>query len=193
MPLIREMIVITCDAMGNPNIAPLGLIEETNGFVIAPFHPSRTLENLRVRPFLTASVTDDVRIFAGCLTDRRDWPLLHALQGDGYYLKCALAHRELEVIRVENDVVRPRFHCQVTHEVTHHPAPGFNRAQAAVIEAAILVSRLGVLEEEKIRREMSYLSVAINKTAGPRESEAWGWLTAKIDAHFATDRSDQPQ
>jgi len=185
MPVIRESIVITSDAEGRPHIAPLGLIEEAGGFVAAPFTPSRTLDNLRERPFLTASVTDDVRVFAGCLTGRRDWPVLRAVKIPGFYLAGAHAHRELEVGDVTEDALRPRFHCRVVHEAAHAPAPGFNRAQAAVIEAAILASRLPMLAPEKIRGERAYLEIAIGKTAGEQEREAWGWLMEKIDAHLA--------
>ncbi len=83
------------------------------------------------------------------------------------------------------DALRPRFHCRVVHEHAHAPAPGFNRAQAAVIEAAILTSRLHMLPPEKIRAELDYLTIAISKTAGDREQEAWEWLTAKIQAHLS--------
>ena len=194
MPMIRESIVITTDADGAAHIAPLGLIEAAGGFIVAPFHPSRTLENLRARPCLTASVTDDVRVFAGCLTGRRDWPVERAAKVAGFYLEGAHAHRELEVVSVSEDEaaggavpLRPRFLCRVVHEVAHAPAPGFNRAQNAVIEAAILVSRLHMLSEEKVRGELAYLDIAIGKTAGPRELQAWGWLLAKIEAHFAAE------
>lgn len=185
MPLIRETIIITEDSQGRAHLAPLGLIEQRDGFVIAPFSPSRTLENLRANPWATASVTDDVRVFAGCLTGKRDWPLAMANKVTGWRLADALSHRELEVVSVEDDDLRPRFLCKVAHEVCHRPAPGFNRAQASVIEAAILVSRLHMLPEEKIRTEMAYLEQAISKTAGPREKEAWGWLKDKIDEYFA--------
>jgi uncharacterized protein len=184
MPMIRESIVITMGADSRAHIAPLGLIEEDGGFIAAPFTPSRTLDNLRERPFLTASDTDDVRVFAGCLTGRRDWPVLPALRIAGFYLAGAHAHRELEVAEVTEDEQRPRFHCRVVHEVSHAPAPGFNRAQAAVIEAAILTSRLHMLPPEKIRAELAYLTIAISKTAGAREQEAWDWLMARIDAHL---------
>jgi uncharacterized protein len=184
MPMIRESIVITTDADNRPHIAPLGLIEEEGGFIAAPFIPSRTLENLRERPFLTASVTDDVRVFAGSLTGRRDWPVTPAVKIPGFYLAGAHAHRELEVADVTEDQQRPRFHCRVVYEAAHAPAPGFNRAQAAVIEAAILTSRLHMLPPEKIRAELAYLTIAISKTAGEREREAWEWLTAKIEAHI---------
>jgi hypothetical protein len=32
-----------------------------------------------------------------------------------------------------------------------------------------------------------YLEIAISKTAGPREEEAWGWLMAKVDAWRETN------
>ena len=185
MPMIRESIVITTDAAGNAHIAPLGLIEEEGGFVVAPFAPSRTLDNLRARPVFTASVTDDVRVFAGCLTGRRDWPVARAERVAGFRLAGAHAHRELEVVRVSEDDLRPRFHARVVHEAAHGPAPGFNRAQAAVIEASILVSRLDMLAEEKIRGELAYLEIAVGKTAGEREAEAWGWLMERIAARLA--------
>jgi hypothetical protein len=185
MPVIRESIVITTDAEGAPHIAPLGLHEEDGGLIAAPFTPSRTLDHMRARPFLTASVTDDVRIFAGCLTGRRDWPVLPAAKVKGFYLAGAHAHRELEVARVTEDALRPRFHCRIVHEAAHAPAPGFNRAHAAVIEAAILASRLDRLPPDKIRAELAYLEIAIGKTSGPREQVAWQWLMEKIQAHLS--------
>jgi hypothetical protein len=53
-----------------------------------------------------------------------------------------------------------------------------------VIEAAILASRMHMLPPEKIRSELAYLDIAISKTAGPRETEAWSWLREKIGAHL---------
>ena len=49
-----------------------------------------------------------------------------------------------------------------------------------MIEAAILVSRLHMLPAEKIDLEMDYLRIAVEKTAGPREQEAWQWLVDRI-------------
>ncbi len=181
MPFIHETILITQDADGAPHIAPLGLIKDGDEWIAAPFRPSRTLDNLRAHPFLTASITDDVRIFAGCLTGRKQWPLAPAETIAGHYLAGAVAHQELEAVRMSEDDLRPKFHCRVLHEVSHTPAPGFNRAQAAVIELAILTSRLHMLAPEKVRSEIEYLQIAISKTAGPREKEAWGWLIERVE------------
>jgi len=52
-----------------------------------------------------------------------------------------------------------------------------------VLELAILVSRLDRLALDKIESEIEYLKIAIEKTAGPRERQAWKWLMANIDAH----------
>ena len=60
-----------------------------------------------------------------------------------------------------------------------------NRAQAAVVEGAVLVSRLHMLPPEKIDTEMKYLQIAIDKTAEATEHEAWGWLREAVDAHRA--------
>ena len=51
MPVIRETIVTTASAEGRAHLAPLGIIVEGAEFVLAPFRPSTTLENLRAVPF----------------------------------------------------------------------------------------------------------------------------------------------
>lgn len=184
--MIRETIVTTQDPSGRVHIAPLGLIEEGEGLVIAPFRPSTTLDNLKANPHAVANYTDDVLVFAGCLTGRRDWPVRPATVVPGAVLDQALAHAELEVVRVTEDATRPRFLCRVVHEETHAPFRGLNRARAAVIEAAILVSRLHMLPAEKIERELAYLRIAVDKTAGPRERQAWDWLMERIAVHKAS-------
>jgi hypothetical protein len=182
MPLIVETVVTTKNAKGEVHIAPLGLIAEGDNWVLAPFRPSRTLDNLREVPFAVASHTDDVRVFAGCITGRKSWPTRPADEIDGAVLENAVSHWELAVDRVIEDDVRPRFSCRVVHKATHRPWGGFNRAQAAVLECAVLVSRLKMLPPEKIEAELKYLEIAILKTAGVREAEAWGWLMERIAA-----------
>jgi hypothetical protein len=183
MPMIRETIVTTIDTAGAVHIAPLGLIADGDDWIIAPFKPSKTLDNLREMPHAVASHVDDVRIFAGCLTGRRDWPVVPT-EGRVPRLEAAISHWELEAAALEEHVERPRFRMHVTRAVAHAPASGFNRAQAAIIELAILSSRLAMLPREKVRRESEYLAVAVEKTAGQREREAWDWLMQKIRTFY---------
>jgi hypothetical protein len=183
--MIRESIITTLSAAGVLHIAPMGVIWRGGFPVLAPFRPSRTLDNLRENPCAAINHTDDVRLFAGCLTGRRDWPVGPAEKIRGAVISGALSHQEIEVESVEDDPVRPRFRCRVVHEAAHRGFPGFNRAQAAVIEGAILISRLELLPADKIDREMAYLAIAIEKTAGPVEREAWTWLEERLAAFRA--------
>jgi len=182
--MIIESIITTLGADSAAHIAPMGVIWRDDHPILAPFRPSTTLDNLVHSGCAVINHTDDVRIFAGCLTGRRDWPLRPAERISGRVLQAALAHQELMVDRIEEDELRPRFHCRVVHEAAHGAFRGFNRAQAAVIEAAILVSRLHLLPRDKVEREMAYLEIAVSKTAGPREREAWEWLTTRISAFY---------
>lgn len=182
MPVIVETIVTTQNASGEVHIAPLGLIADVGGWVIAPFKPSRTLDNLRAVPFACASHTTDVRVFAGGVTGRKNWPLVPATEVPGRRLATCVSHWELAVERVIEDLQRPRFVCRLVHEQSHRTWPGYNRAQAAVIECAVLVSRLHMLPADKVEAELAYLDIAIAKTSGPVEREAWGWLMEKIEA-----------
>ena len=182
-PVIRETIVTTLGATGRPNIAAMGVREEHGLYLISPFRPSRTFDNLKRSRQAVINHTDDVRVYAGCLTGRKDWPTLPVKSIAGVRLANALAHVEVEVTQWEDDDLRPRFYCRERGRETHAAFPGFNRAQAAVIEASILVSRLHLLPAEKIDREMEYLRIAVEKTAGPREREAWRWMVERIADH----------
>jgi uncharacterized protein len=185
MPMIRETIVSTVNRAGQVHFAPLGIIAEDDGWMIAPFYPSTTLNNLRSVPFAVANFTDDVRIFAGCLTGRGAWPATASEEIVVPRLASALAHAELAVSHITEDEQRPRFHCRVLRTVAHAPFKGFNRAQGAVIEAAILVSRLKMLPRDKVEREIAYLATALRKTSSPDEEEAWSWLMDAIRAFYA--------
>ncbi len=180
---IHEILLVTRNEDGTAHIAPMGLRQRGTQWLIAPFKPSRTLDNLLREQHASINTTDDVRIYAGCLTGRRDWPLEACDEVPGWRLAGVLAHRELKLAKVEDDKQRPRLFCDVVHEVNHRPFSGYNRAQAAVLELAILVSRLGMLSADKVDREIEYLKIAIDKTAGDKELEAWQWLMQNVEAH----------
>jgi uncharacterized protein len=186
MPRIVETIVTTMSPAGDVHIAPLGLHQDGAHWIIAPFKPSRTLDNLRAHPFAAASHTDDVRVFAGCVTGRKDWATVATKDIKGGRLKDCLTHWEFKVEKVVEDDLRPRFFAKIVHQETHGAWEGFNRAQAAVLELAVLSTRLKMLPPEKVENELKYLGIAVSKTAGPREIEAWGWLMEKIEAWRGT-------
>ncbi|TCT02606.1 DUF447 domain-containing protein [Aquabacter spiritensis] len=182
--MIREAIVTTLGPDGAPHLAPMGATVTETGYVLQPFRPSRTLDHLAAQRCGVINFTDDARIFAGCITGRRrDWPTAPATRIPGVRLAAALAHAEVEVTHMDDDAVRPRFLCRVVHQANHAPFAGLNRAVAAVIEAAILVSRLGLLDADRIAREMAALEIPVAKTGGPAEREAFDWLCQAVAAH----------
>ncbi|UIJ72262.1 DUF447 domain-containing protein [Aurantimonas sp. HBX-1] len=186
MPYIRETILTTISNDGAVHIAPLGIIQDGDHWIIAPFRPSTTLANIEATGVAVVNYTDEAKIFAGCLTGRRDWPLVAVPDCRVPRLEAALSHDVLEVVSVKEDATRPRFTCRVAASGQHRPFQGMNRAKAAVLEAAILVSRLHMLPADKIEDEIAYLKIAIDKTAGPDEEQAWYWLLEKVIDHLAT-------
>jgi len=188
--MIHEAIISTRNADGSTHVTPLGYTREGEQVLLRPFIPSRTEQNLRRHPEAVINLCDDVRIFAGALTGHRDWPLEASGSVGVERLAGALATLELGITHIEDDPQRPTFHCDIRESHNLAPFQGFNRAQAAVVEGAILVSRLNMLSPDKIDHELEYLRIAIDKTAGARELEAWGWLMERIRDFRNTDATE---
>jgi uncharacterized protein len=184
--MIYETIVTTAARDGQPHVAPMGVRFEDGLAILAPFRPSTTLDNIVATRAAVINFTTDVRVFAGCVTGySREWPTLAATSVNSVRLSGSLAHTELELDTFHDDPQRPVLRMRNVHSATHAPFTGFNRAQAAVVEGAILVSRLFMLPAEKVDHEMAYLQIAIDKTAGEQERIAWDWITAAIARHRA--------
>lgn len=187
--MIHETVVTTLSTHGTAHVAPMGVRFEGEQVILMPFRPSITCDNIVATRCAVVNFTTDVRIFAGCVTGRRDWPTLPAGDVPCARLAGALAHAELRLVDTRDDPLRPVLTMQRVIDATHGPFTGFNRAQAAVIEGAVLVSRLHLLPREKIETEIAYLKIAIDKTAGPDEHEAWQWLTDAIATHYERGES----
>jgi hypothetical protein len=181
---INEIILITECEDGSPYIAPFGVRERGDLILISPFKPSTSLNNLLSGRRKTINTTDDVSVFAGALTGRRDWAVNKTQSA--FILESALSYKVLSLEKVEDDEQRPNLYFRVLDEQNLKPFQGYNRAQAAVLELCILVSRLPMLPMEKITSEIEYLRIAIEKTASNHELEAWGWLIEAVENHRAT-------
>lgn len=182
--MIFETIITSVDLEGNSHITPFGVVHENDAIIISPYKPSKTLDNILATKSAVMNLTDDVRVFAGALTQQNNWPLVAADNIENVRLEDCLAHTELVLSVIRDDVERPQLVMSKVKEVNHYPFHGFNRAQAAVVELAVLVSRLHMLPRGKVETELAYLQIAIDKTAGDREKEAWGWLLEKMQAYY---------
>jgi len=183
--VIYETVVTTVATDGRPHAAPMGVRYRGEHVVLMPFRPSTTHDNIVATGHAVLNIVTDTRVFAGCVTGRREWPTVPADSIAGCRLACALRHVELALAERIDDAQRPLLRMARVSEAVHAHFAGFNRAQAAVIEGAVLVSRLHMLPIQKVDSEMTYLQIAIDKTAGPEELEAWGWLRAAVARHRA--------
>jgi len=183
--VIFETVVTTVAPDGRPHVAPMGVRYRGEQVVLMPFKPSTTHDNIAETGHAVLNIVTDTRVFAGCVTGRKQWPTVPAEQVPGVRLACALNHVELRLAQRQDDAQRPVLLMARVHQASHAPFIGFNRAQAAVLEGAVLVSRLHMLPADKVDGEMAYLQIAIDKTAGPDEREAWGWLQQAIVQHRA--------
>lgn len=178
--MIFETIVTTSNAAGEVHIAPFGIQWQQDMVLISPYRPSQTLENILNNQCAVLNLTDDVRVFAAAVAKKASFASVAVMAGQGHRLANALVHHGLRLHHVVEDAVRPTLWMQVVETEQHGLFKGFNRAQAAVVELAVLTSRLNLLPMEKIQQEMQYLQIAIDKTAGPNELEAWQWLQDRI-------------
>ena len=180
--MIHEVIVTTICNEGIVHIAPMGIRFIDKQVVISPFKPSTTLNNITENNIATINFIDDVRVFAGIVSrHKKDWEL-SARTDLEIVPNLTLTNTFYNVVvnEYQEDDKRPNIICDIKNSAIIKPFLGFNRAQFSVIEAAVLLSRLGMIPMEKIDREIEYLKIGIDKTAGPHELEAWGWIQDKI-------------
>ena len=180
--MIHEVIVTTISNKGIVHIAPMGIRFIDKQVIISPFKPSTTLNNIIENNIATINFIDDVRVFAGIVSrHKKDWELSARTDLEIVpNLTLTNTFYNVAVSEYQEDDKRPNIICDIKNSEVIKPFLGFNRAQFSVIEAAVLLSRLGMISMDKIDREIEYLKIGIDKTAGPNELEAWRWIQDKI-------------
>jgi len=150
--------------------------------IVKPFLETTTFRNLQAVGAAVVNLTDDVFLFAQAAISSPSYPTTPATVVHGAVLEAACSWRELEVRSIDATPPRSRIETRVVHHGTRREFLGFNRARHAVLEAAILSTRLHLIPRMEIDAELAKLQVIVNKTAGPREFEAMGLLTDYIHA-----------
>jgi uncharacterized protein len=178
--MIIESILTTSDARGTVNFAPMGVEWGEEEIVIKPFLETTTFRNLDATRVAVVNLTDDVMLFAQGAIATVQFPAIPAAVVPGVVLEAACSWREVEVRSLDATPPRARIVTRVVHHGARREFLGFNRARHAVLEAAILATRIHLLPVEQIRAEFARLQVIVDKTAGPREREAMTLLTDYI-------------
>ena len=184
--MILEGIVTTVSAAGVVNVAPMGPEvpdDDPVGFaalVLKPFDTSRTHANLAATGVGVFHVTDDVELLAAATVGVAEPPTVAGAAVACPRLADCCRFYEFRTGPVPAGVQRPRLHATVVHAGRLRPFVGFHRARHAVLEAAILVSRLHLLGPAAVTAELDRLHPLVEKTGSACEHRAFDLLTGHV-------------
>ncbi len=180
MPFIVESIVITQDENGTPNFAPMGVTFEGNSIFLRPYNETATYVNLVETGQAVINLTDNVQLFAEGAVGQPQFPAFPAERVKGLILQDACTYYECTVRDLHEEGERARFACTVVKHGVLREFVGFNRAKNAVIEAAILATRVRFLGQQHVLNEFTRLREIVNKTGGEQEHRAFQYLFENV-------------
>lgn len=182
--MILEGLVTSTDQYGKLNVAPMGpiVVGDFERLILRPFQPSTTFTNLSTTRCGVFHVTDDVEVIARAVTGTLTaLPATESAQSvGGHVLLNCCRWFEFQVESVDDSDARSLMPSLVVHRGERRPFLGFNRARHAVLEAAILATRLHLLPSEEIDQALHFLQPAVDKTGGPTEQMAFELITEFI-------------
>lgn len=193
---IAEGLLLTRRADGSPHLAAMGpYVDATwDEFVFRPFPTSATYANLLREGGGTFQVTDDILLTAEtALGKLRGLPPLVPCEG-GAGLRLEDACRWYSVRLVETDFSGPRpiLVARTVARGTVRDLWGWNRAQHAVLEAAVLATRTHLLDPAELTADLARLRPAVEKTGGERELAAYALVLAVVAERLRAKPDDPP-
>jgi hypothetical protein len=186
--VILEGLVTTLSKDGDLNVAPMGPTFETDWsrFVLRPFRTSTTYRNLESQREGVLHVTDDVLLLAraaiGVVTDVPTRPA-EAIRGR--VILSSARYHEFKVITLDASTERTTIVAETVASGHLRELFGLNRAKHAVVEAAILATRLSILPIEQILEDFRRLAPLVEKTGGPDEQFAFAMLKTYVESSGA--------
>jgi hypothetical protein len=184
--MILEGIVTTVGPDGSINVAPMGPRVEPamDRLVLRPFRTSTTYRNLKQTGVGVFHVTDDVWLLAHAAIGGLKWEvdLTRATAIEGVRLTDCCRWYEFKVQSIDDSGERSEIVADVVSSGRVRDFFGFNRAKHAVVEAAIVATRVGILRASEVVAEINRLRPLVEKTGGDQERRAFEFLTDYIEA-----------
>lgn len=178
--MILEGLVTTLNADDSTHIAPMGPVvdRQITQLCLRPYTTSQTWRNLQRHGEGVFHVTDDVELLARAAVGRieRPPPLVPAAAVRGQILADACRWYAFRVDELDERSPRARADCQIVDRGQVRDFFGFNRAKHAVVEAAILATRLHLLPRQQILQQMQQWREWVDKTGGDQEQRAFEFL-----------------
>ncbi|HWB01337.1 MAG TPA: DUF447 domain-containing protein [Pirellulales bacterium] len=189
--MILEGIMTTLGPEGSLNVAPMGPKVDAGmtRLLLRPFQTSTTYANLRRTGQGVFHVTDDVELLAAAAigTLEHDPPTIAATAIEGRILTGCCRWYALRVREIDDRQPRTEIVAEVVDQGFRREFFGFNRAKHAVLEAAILATRVHLLSADHLHAELSRLRPLVQKTGGPPEERAFAMVERHIDARLGED------
>jgi hypothetical protein len=181
---ILEGIVTTLNADGGVNVSPMGPIvdDALDRLWLRPFQTSTTYRNLKRTGRGVFHVTDDVELLAQAAVGQPN-PLPRftpSPAGDQLILADACRWYAFEIESLDDAEERTSIVARVTDRGLLREFLGFNRAQHAVLEAAILATRIHLTGAAAVLAEYDRQQVAVDKTGAAAEQRAMAFLRAHV-------------
>jgi hypothetical protein len=183
--MILESLVTTRTPAGALHLAPMGphIEADFTRLRLRPFQTAQTCRNLQAHGEGVVHVVDDVLLLAqaaiGAVTPAP--PTRPAEVVQGWILTQACRAYEFRVVTADPQMERATFVAEVVRVHRQHDFFGFNRGKHAVVEAAILATRLHLLPRADVVAEFARLAVWVQKTGGPTEHAAFAVLQAHLE------------
>jgi hypothetical protein len=178
--ILLEGIVTTLNADGSTHIAPMGPVVDVvfERLLLRPYCTSTTYQNLRRTRRGVLHVTDDVDLFAHAAVGQlKQLPkMISATAIDGQIIADACRWYAFRVDSIDDRQERTEVAASVIDHGRIRDFLGFNRAKHAVIEAAIMATRLRFMCADAVRTDLERLAVIVEKTGGHQERSAFAFL-----------------
>jgi hypothetical protein len=182
--MILEGLVTTTGPDGSMHLAPMGprVAPDWSTLLLRPFPTSETFRNLKRHGEGVLHVTDDVLLLAKAAVGQAPpQPSAPATRVRGFVLTGACRYYEFVVQSIDESGERVQIQADAVHRDTLREFFGLNRAKHAVVEAAILATRLHLLPPADVLADYRKLRVLVEKTGGPAEHEAFEFLQAHVE------------
>lgn len=182
--MILEGLVTTLSANGTANLAPMGPVVSDHfpndgRFLLKPFRTAQTFENLKAHPEGVLHFTDDVLLLAQAVLNQARAELVPAKSIRGMRLADCCQYFEFRIETVHDQTERAEMEARIVAQGQVRQHLGFCRARNAVVEAAILSSRVHLLRHTAWD-ELCRLRILVDKTGGSREREAFSLLSEYV-------------
>lgn len=188
--MIIEGLITTVDLEGTVNLAPMGPIVngDFESFLLRPWKGSQTYSNLCAGDTAVFHVVDEVDLIAKSVmkTVSQSPPMNKAHQVNGWVLEDCCRWFEIQIVDRDLTSDRAEIQAEVVYSGERRAFRGFNRARHAILEAAILATRIQFLEQDEVALQFEYFRSAVEKTGTDRHQQLFQSLS-----DFVAEKYDQ--